>query len=239
VAIITTGDAEEHFDPAEFDAFLLSHGTPAVWRKARTCPCLDPTSGQANINCPFCRDYPGLVWDAGVPITILAPGRARRDQYDQLGMWMQGMVTLTFPSTVTPGHQDQVEFLAAELVVNNERHTRGDPDPLGRSTERLRFPTPLNIEFCEAIVGADPDGRGGTLIQYGFFGDFTVSDAGTIDWVAGHGPAVGLTYTMRYTARPVYVCWSPMSRDEHATKQPYRVLAQRLDFFRQPVVGED
>lgn len=219
----------DHFDALEFDALLASHGTPARWRKARRCPCVDPSSGQPSIVCPFCVVYPGLLWDDGAEIIVLAPGRQRRDVYDQAGMVMEGTITITFPSNVTPAHLDSIELLYAVMLVNNEILERGRVDPLGRSAERVRMPTVLAVESCDAILD-------GELVQYRSGTDFSVDADGIVSWVGG--PPSGTRYSLRYQARPIYVVWSPQSRDEAATKQPYKALAQRLDFFRQRVVGE-
>jgi len=231
MAVEDTTALAEHFDPAEFDALIADHGTPVLWRRALVCPCQNLNSNAPDVTCPFCQPYSGLLWDDGVPLVLLAPGRNRRDVFDEAGMFMQGMVWITFPSTVTPGHLDQVVFAVAELTVNNERHIRGDTDKLGRPTERLRMPIVLSVDWVAAIVGGD-------LARFVEGTDFTLGLDGSVLWVdAGHGPPTGVQYTVRYRARPHYVIWSPQSRDEHATKQPYKTMAQRLDFFRQPAVG--
>ena len=221
---------EEHFDAARFDAEIEAHGTQALWRKARTCPCRLEHTDQPDPTCPFCVE--GIIWDAGTPVKILATARKRRDHYDVAGMWMGGMITLTFPSTVTPGHYDRFNLLNAEMVVNNERHTRGEVDRLGRSKERLRL-DPVSaeaIEYCEAI-------EGDTLRSYVQPADFSMGEDAVINWAGGHGPGEGVEYTLRYRARPAYVVWSPQSRDEGGTRLQYRADAQRLDFFKPRVVG--
>lgn len=217
---VTTQSAE-HFAAAEFDALLAAHGTPALWRKARGCPCHDPRSGQPELDCGLCEQ--GILWDAGTQLTLLAPGRNRKESYEDVGLLMQGMVTLTFPSDRTPGHLDRVDFLAALIVVNQERHVRGAVDRQGHSRERLQM-VPVLVESIEAIV-AD------ALVAYAFFTDFTVSANGTITWQAGKGPPTDTQYVVRYQARPAYVVWAPQSRDEGGSKMPYRAMAQRLDFF--------
>ncbi len=226
-----TATPSTHFDPAEFDRLIEAHGVPALWRRARTCPCIKVETGQPDFNCDLCGDLPGTLWDAGAELRVLAPGRQRRDEQQDIGQLMAGMVTLTFPSEYTPGHWDRVELLNAAMVVNNERHVRGAVDPVGRSTERLRIHPSLAVEYCEAIVG-------GLLVAYIEGSDFSIEGSGAIVWGAGRGPAVGVQYTLRYRARPVYIVWSPQSRDEGGTKQPYRCMAQRFDFFRREAVGE-
>ncbi|GEM_PF-6979308 len=225
--MITT-DTAQHFDAAEFDAALEEHGTEVLWRKARTCPCMGERTGQPEIDCPHCDE--GILWDDGELIIVLAPGRQRRDEYDQAGMWMQGMLTITFPSTLTPGHLDRIEFQNAVMVVNSERLVRGRVDKLGRSKERVRFRHALSVEYCESIEGND-------LRQWQTPLDYEVNERGDVSWAAGRGPANGSVYTMRYMARPTYLAWSPQSRDEGQAKMPYRCMAQRLDFFARASVG--
>lgn len=232
--------AEQHFDPGEFDDFIDAHGTTVLWRKARTCPCLDPVTGQPGPACSFCRELPGVLWDDGTPLVLFVPSRQRTDIFDQGGKRIEGVVTVTFPSDVTPGPLDRLDLPVAEIVVNNERLVRGETDGVGRSRERLRL-APLRIEYVEAIVGADPEADPplvGELVQYIPEIDFVLGLDGSINWVASAGPPQGATYTVRYVARPAFILWSPMSRDEGGVKQPYRSIAQRLDFFRQPAVGE-
>lgn len=228
MAIESSGGPEEHFDPALFDGELEAHGTPARWRKARLCPCLNPTTGAPDPNCRFCAGYPGVVWDDAGELRVLAFARRRQDLYDQNGHLLKGVVTLTFPSTVVPSHLDQIELTAAVIVVNTEKHVRGQVDPSERSTERLRMPSVLAIEFCEAIVAGD-------LVRYVEGTDFLRTDSNGLIW-APSGPPADTLYTVRYTARPTYICWSPESRDENGGRQPYRCMAQRLDFFNQPVI---
>ena len=221
----------QHFDPEAFDALVERHGTPTLWRRARTCPCLSADTGAPRIVCPFCVDMPGILWDAGTDIKILAAGRSRRDDHEDFGLRLQGFTSFSFPSTVTPGHLDRIDLLAGRMVINDERHVRGDLDKAGRSRERLRVYPAYSVEFCEAIIGTD-------LVQYTVGTDFAVDLAGDILWVDGRGPAEGGQYTMRYVVRPTFVCWSPISRDEYGNKQPYRVTVQRLDFFTRKAVGE-
>jgi hypothetical protein len=232
--------AEQHFDPAEFDGFVGAHGTPVLWRRARLCPCLDPITGQARASCGFCLEIPGVLWDDGAPVVCFVPSRQQTDVFDQAGKREQGVVLVTFPSGVTPGPYDRLDLPIAEIVVNNERLVRGERDGIGRSRERLRLP-PVRIEYLESIVGNDPladPPADGVLAQWVADADYTLGLDGSITWIGAAGPAVGTLYTVRYIARPAFVCWSPMSRDEGGVKQPYKSLAQRLDFFRQRSVGE-
>lgn len=232
-----------HFNEARFERFIAEHGTPATWRKARQCPCLDEVTGQADPNCALCMTYPGIVWDAqGIALNILAPGRSRRDFYDSLGAAERGIIQLTFPAVLpgsalplVPGHEDWVQFEAAQLTVNNERLIRGAVDPLGRSVERVRMPTVLNVDACESVTG-----RGVTahLVEYVWNVDFTIDVTGAVTWSGSNVPASGQAYVLRYQARPVYICWGPQSRDEYGVQQPYKCFAQRLDFFRRPAAGD-
>lgn len=142
---------------------------------------------------------------------------------------MEGMLFLTFPSTVTPGRNDQIVLTASEMVLADERHVRGETRA-GRSTERLRMRPCIGVEFCDAIVD-------GALTSFTEGREFSISDVGDIVW--SDPPADGTQYTLRYRTRSTYVVLSPFSRDENGTKQPYRAIAQRLDFWRRPPVGED
>ncbi|MEO8602980.1 MAG: hypothetical protein ABI629_10415 [bacterium] len=220
----------DHLVASQFDDEIDAHGTPALWRRARLCPCTDPSTGHPAIDCVLCES--GLLWDAGLELKVFSPGRVREDIYDVAGLRMQGMIWLTFPTGKTPAHLDRIDLQAAVMVVNNERHVRGETrTPGGPSTERLRISPPIAVEFCEAIIA-------GVLTQYETPADFSIDGAGVITWVDGRGPAAGVQYTMRHTARPTFLCWDPQSRDEDSQRMPYKCRAQRYDFFRRKAVGD-
>jgi len=218
-----------HFSADRFNPFLAAHGTPATWKKAIGCPCVDKTTGQSELDCLICDN--GVLWEsAGTEIVTLAPGRAKNELYDTAGLAMQGIVTLTFASTITPGHLDRIEMTAAEMVVNTDHFVRGAVNNLAKSRERLRFRDAfLRAEYVKTI-------ESDIETTYLPTTDFTVSADGTVTWVTA-GPPADERYTIRYIARPVYIIWAPQSRDENASKMPYRAQAQRLDFFARQVAA--
>lgn len=219
----------DHLSAADFDGEIAAHGAQALWRRARMCPCYDARTGHPQVDCPLCED--GLLWSAGEFTTVLSLSRVREDVYDMAGQRLEGMVWLTFQSGFSPAHLDMVQLASAVMPVNNERHVRGELRGTA-SLERLRITPALSVEYCEAIVG-------GVLTRYETPAHFHIDDVtGAIVWEAGQGPPQGVQYTMRYTTRPTFLCWSPQSRDEGGARMPYRCRAQRYDFFRRKTVGE-
>lgn len=227
-ALSPRGD-RTHFNSALFDDEIAAHGARALWRRASVCPCLDPVRGVWRADCPYCRD--GTLYDLGSEIRVIAASRSRRDEVDVIGRRMEGRLTLTFPSTVLPGHFDLVTLLDAEMVVDNEFLTRGEVDRLGRSRERTRMPV-VRVERCAVIQPDD------SLLFFEEGADFTIANGSEVAWVVGRGPAADSRYALRYVARPTFIVWSPMSRDEGGNRQPYRVEAQRFDFWRRDSVGD-
>lgn len=221
--------AVAHFDASEFDAALESNGTPALWRKRRLCPCIDPRTGQPAVDCLVCEE--GNLWDDGSELKVLCTNRVRDDVYDEAGHRITGLTQITFPSAAVPGHLDLVQLLVGVMVVNSEKHVRGDQDNAARSTERLRVRPVFGVEFLEAIIG-------GALVSYETPTHYSIDANGAVVWAIGQGPAAGVTYTVRYTTRPTYAVWGPKSRDEGGNKMPYQVLARRFDFFDPKAVGE-
>jgi len=219
-------------DPKRFDEEIEHHGIAARWHRSRTCPCIDPRTGQAEIGCPVCLDE-GVLWDEGTALKVLMPGRSRKDEYADVGHWMNGFVSITFPSKVVPGHYDKVE-LSESLMIARQVLVRGATNKLGRSRERLRYrEAAVAVEYCEAIDPGDP----AAVLSFSTPDDFSLGPTGVVEWVPGHGPASGKQYTVRYQARPTYIVWSPQEREEGGQKLPYRVQAQRLEFFQPAVVG--
>ncbi len=225
---LTDGD---RLDATAFDGEIRAHGAPAIWRRARFCPCAEENTGHPALDCTVCNGE-GVNWDAGQALRLLAINRVRDEVYDAAGQRMEGLVWLTFPTGISPGHLDRVELQASVVPVNNERHVRGATrKPGGPSTERLRIYPALSVEYCEAKVD-------GELAQYAFFTDFVIQPDGTISWQPNRGPSAGTAYTMRYTVRETFLCWAPVSRDEGGQRMPYRCRAQRYDFFRRKAVGD-
>lgn len=214
MAILDDTPTGPHFDPNEFAEAIRTHGHRARIRPRRACPCGDPVTGQPRQDCGSCDN--GNLWGDGDEDFVLAPGRKRGDIYDPIGLYMNGMLMLTFRPERTPGHLDRVDLLDAEMIVTQERHAVGD------GKERARHRPVLRIEAVDwwngsAAVSLDP-------------AVLTVDGDGWFTWI--ESPPPGAPYTLRYATRPAYVVMSPQSRDEGGTKQPYRALCQRLDFFQ-------
>lgn len=225
---ITVDNLHGHFDPARFDAEIESHGTPALWRRAMLCPCIDPDSSQPDPNCTVCRDLPGWVWDDGEPIVVLGPGRDKNEQFSEAGQRVEGGVTITFQSSVLPGRLDRIDFLETRMVVNGERLIRGKVVN-GLSFERLRVRPVLSVESVAARIA-------GEFLRIPVGTDVTFSADGIPTWI--NPVPDGTIYTVRYVARTAYVVWDPTERDEGGRKQPYKARCQRLDFCRLAPVGE-
>ena len=210
-----TGLGGPHFDPAEFDEAIRTHGHRAQVRPRRACPCADAVTGQPSVNCPSCDN--GSLWGVGAEEWVLIPGRRRGDVYDPIGLYLNGMVIFSFKSTRTPGHLDRIELLDAEMVVNQERHVVDD------GKERVRVRPVLRVEAIDAWDGAQAVEVAPASIE--------VDVTGQITWIDSL-PAAHTPYTLRYVTTPAYVLLSPQSRDEGGSKMPYRAIAQRLDFFQ-------
>lgn len=221
---VTTALPHQDFDAAAFDEEIQTHGIAANLRQALTCPCHLDDSRQPKVDCDVCEN--GIVWGTGIPVDVLIPGRQRKDEYQDLGMWMQGMTYLTMRSTRTPGHLDRVDLLEAEMVVNAELHRVGETKKSGESTERLRL---YNWVRMERVILLDDAGNIADQVEGTHY---SVDANGVITWLVAPDP--GKQYSLRYVARPSYVIWSPQSRDEAGEKMPYKSLVQRLDFFDRP-----
>jgi len=215
----------DHFDPLEFDGAIETNGTPAEWRRATRCPCVDSSTGAYQLDCPYHAVGLGVVWGDPEEIKVLMPGRTDRFTAEMAGGVEMGGSMMVVKSTMTPSHADRIDLMAAEFTTSGEIFTVGDVNKLGHSKERLRF-NPIELEYATAIVA-------GQLVTY-VFPQVVVGDDGVITWDGG--PPQGTQYSVRYRGRPAYVCWSPQSRDENAQKMPYRVAVKRLDSFEQRVV---
>lgn len=228
-------------DLEEIKAFIDQGSVAIRYWKAMTCPCATPATGQPNIVCALCR---GLGWAYGSHELDDDYGRAlvhnRRSHKvgDDGGYITQGYASITFRIGIIPGDGDLVQVCVDREIVNDEYHVVGALLQDGTTAETLRF----RDVFCvERVMIFEPLTRRVIVPPPGSW-HFDAAERRVVFLEPG---MKGARYSVRYQARPEYVCQGqtakPLMRAGHDDQlpepyrsktdivYPYNVQAVRLD----------
>jgi hypothetical protein len=86
------------FSPGAFNNFLNGAVRQLVtWRKRSACPCLSPTSGQADATCPICHGKTH-IWAAEVDGVVGITNQTPQKAMAAFGTWEPGDCTFTIPN---------------------------------------------------------------------------------------------------------------------------------------------
>lgn len=228
-------------DLEEIKAFIDQGSVAIRYWKAMQCPCMTPSTGQPNMACNQCRGL-GFVYDAHECDEdygrALVHARQSSKENKAGGVIQQGTCSITFKIGIIPADGDLVQVCVDREVVNDEYHVVGSQLQDGSTGETLRF----RDVFCvEKVKIFEPVTR-------------KVFTADPATWafdreqrrVVFLDPAMkGARYSVRYQARPEYVCLGqtakPLMRAGHDDQLPepyrtrtdivfpYNVQAVRLD----------
>lgn len=203
-------------NPLSFNALLHHVGQRLTWRRAFACPCINPHSGAADVNCPHCSGK-GRLWSAPVSsISGIAGAKVQRE-WAQFGNWESGDVVLSLPSD-TPAY-DMGSFDRVLLTDSSSPFSMvikpgaALPYP-GATIDRVFWIDPATREIVDGgipIVGAD----------------------GAMTWASGAPPA-GMFFTVTGRRHPEYFCWGeyPQDRSHHSgARLPRRVVLRRFDLY--------
>ena len=224
--------------------------SPSIWKAAVWISLSSPGSLKApRFDCPHCRGRRFVYLEEQFDeIKAAVVSRNPRRSSRQVGEFDDGTVQITVKRPIVPGLGDlflplgEVHVVAEQIVrgggVQVSGFSAGDyyhdnkppPELAPPGDDWLLYPDPVAVD---SVIWTDvlPDGRVGPL-RIGQAGlDFNATDQGRVRWVAGRGPAVGSTFTIRYRAKAAYMArpGRPVYRADHGRSFPYRVEAQRMD----------
>lgn len=214
------------FDMEELVRALHQHGTPIQFEASLQCPCkriqsrhgVVAHSTEARSDCPECNGS-GII--TGEPIRSLGLVHSTKDWAmisATFGQYSEGDVLITMPPEHIPDRFDRITMLAGVRVMNEQRRRTTS------MVERLRYPIvrrKFDVGMPDGSPGARRIERGVLVARFTDTAgvlqsrrlqenvDFTVTDAGDVDWSLGDAngtsPATDAWYSMRYYARPVFV----------------------------------
>lgn len=214
----TAGDtdplAEEHaelntlkgradFKPEEFERVLQQHGKRMAWRKAMICPCLNPKTGQAKVDCENC-DTSGFIYVDKINVRALMLRFEKTTRiYEKFGLWVSGEAEVTIEQQYRLGYRDSLELTDDmmnfnEIIKKGDRHGRRSVLPEGTDTARYRIQSltkVLTIDDSDNIVVVEP----------GFH--LNINEHGQIEWTAAGDKIVAddAFISIHYDFHPVYI----------------------------------
>ena len=235
-----------HIDVQELNELIEMHGIGAEWRKAVRCPCLRVETMRPTVSCRHCNGLGYTHPESGhVPLIVFLLNRQPARKILQVGEYVTGQVTVTFPSPHIPGEGDLIVpdnevhlvhdtiWRGGQQIDNRAMMARTEhPDqapPKNRPPEeRLRYPDVLEVQSIHWISAA------GDLCE-AKQGDYKLVK-NQITWKAKRGPVVGSAYTVRYLAPAMYQLQpsEPIARMEATSLFPYRTTGYRLDRIGEP-----
>lgn len=191
-------------------------GQNFAWRRAHACPCVNPNSGQAKPNCPYCLGK-GRYWDDPVVGAAGIVGRDQMQQFAQFGIWDAGDIMLSIPSDsplYAIGPFDRVAAL-----------NRSEPFSIAfvrGVNDVIRFPV-IGIESVSWFDGT-------RLVTAT---DVTAQADGTLVF-ASDKPAQGTTYSVTGRRTPEFFVYQELPADRpmhYGQPLPRRVVLRRFDLY--------
>jgi len=227
---VNTRKTRAQFRQIEFQRAILQHGYYLIWTKAMICPCINPVTGQAAINCLDC-DSSGFYYSDPIETRgIMSNMERNAKQFEKFGAWVEGTSNLTVEPQYRMGHRDRVEMrdsvmVHSELMSKGER--RGLRAKLPDNCDSLRY----RIARMTALLWK-PEGGSATKLTEGFH--YTVNADGWIEWTATGNELVedDETLTTIYEYHPIYLVVS----HPHATREgTIETKVRQQEVFALPV----
>lgn len=211
-------------DPNAFARHLDAFAEPFQLRSAFACPCLNPTTGSAKPNCPYCGAK-GWLWGVVKDVTAAVASSSVQQEWARLGQYESGDLVLSIPHT--SGMYEMGQFDRVVHLTNTDSRSlsmirgSGRDKLTGQAIKRVT--RVFWFDQAEALVeGSLP----------------TVAADGSIVWpAAGAGvvvPATGQTFSITYERYAEYFCFGSFSNDrmKHGgAKLPRKMVLRRFDLF--------
>lgn len=204
-------------NPTDFDRLLNGLGQNFTLRKAFACPCVNPHSGAAKPNCPFCEGK-GRQWTAGVDGKAAVVSRNAMRKVVDIGFMDAGDMMISIPSD-SPIYQ----IGQFDRVLTRNRTEPFSKNMVRGQNDVLKLPVLLIeraywIDKTGQMVEAEPP---------------TVGADGVLSWRA-NAPPMGTTYSLTGRQQQEYFVYQemPFDRPMHfGSTLPRRVILRRFDLL--------
>lgn len=238
---IPRGKTRADWREDEFTRVIRQHGKYVIWRKALLCPCFNPETEQAVVDCDDCNGDGYIYVDPLCIQAVMLMFDKRTSIYERFGLWQEGNVQITVEAKYRFGYRDSFELRDSvvpfnELLIKGNRRARRATLPDGTDSGRFRM-----ANITKVIHKKDS----GELISLTEGIHFTRTPEGWLRWLSAGDRAVpdGGVISVHYDHRPIYIVLSHthVTRDDTSgrkavTTQP-RVIAHpisgmaKLDFL--------
>lgn len=202
------------FREEEFTRVIRQHGKYVVWRKALLCPCFNPETEQATVNCQLCNQD-GYIYVQPTRIQALMFMFDKKTSiYEKFGLYQEGSVNVTVEAKYRLGFRDSLEMEDSiipmnELLFKNNRRGRRSILPAGVDSARFR------IRDVAAMLYQD---KAGNVIALEESIHFTITDEGWIRWTPAGNRCIpeGGVFTIHYDFHPIFLVhsWMHVTRDD-------------------------
>lgn len=206
------------FNPDEFNTFLTGIGQQVQWRRAFACPCVNPNTGQAKINCPVCKGK-AKVWQDPVDTVVGVVSGNVVNKWQQFGLADPGDVILSIPSS-SPAYEigpyDRVKFMNRTEPFSH--------NIVKGVNEKIRFSV---VAIDKVFILTD---NGATLTEVA---PPAINPDGSLNW-AGVPIPDGATFSIAGRRHTEYFCFpdSFFGRPHHAgAALPRKVVLRRFDLY--------
>jgi len=208
------------FRDQEFRRTIRQHGKVLIWRKAVLCPCLNPETLQAAVDCTLC-EASGYAYVDPIEIQALVLSAERNIKiYERFGEWAEGSAFATVEPEHRLGYRDKLEMKDTvmpyqEFIKKGNRRGRRALLPAGTDAARYRI--------HRMTYAAVKDGS--TLLQLVEGVHYQINANGWIEWLRAGNEAVtdGTVVSLVYESHPTYIVVSHANvwRDDViSTKRP-------------------
>lgn len=204
---VPTNKVRTQFKPEEFARVINQHGYFVTWTKALLCPCVNPATNQASINCDTC-DGSGFYYTDPIRTRAVMSSMERNQRtFEKFGSWVEGTSMCTVEPMYRLGHLDRIEMFDSvmphsELMQKNNR--RGLRAKLPDDRDSLRY----RIFRMTALIFKPGSGTAPIKLEEDYH--FKVDEDGWIQWLHAGDDTVpdDAWLSALYEYHPIYLVMS-------------------------------
>lgn len=198
------------FRAEEFVRIIRQKGYFCVWRKAMICPCYNPKTNQAALNCDDCGGSGYQYIDPTLIQAVMTRFDRKDDVYKHGGHFFSGTAKATTEPQHRLGYRDSLE-LRDSVITYNEYIFKNNREGLRqrlphwdkRKVDSARYKVVRPI----AMIFKDSSGES-RRVEEGT--EFCITEDGWIEWTPAGDRLIpdGTAISFNYEIRPVYIVTS-------------------------------
>lgn len=229
-------DPTNRLDPKLVDALGQQQGYRVSWEKALPCPRrLLKDNSKHDFNCTVCANAHGLIYfdlltaytdalsRAGTELRMVVVSIPLHTQNMDGGVVLPGSALISMPVGIKVGYKDRITLLESKIRVT-EVVKRG-----AGSTDKLKYAAiPTSVDAAAGLVRVQAGNPVSTI--YSSPTQVFANADGDVQWVSGHGPAVGQYYSVMYWRRPAYIVMDILHAVRDSLGVPYGPKSKEVNY---------